>query len=233
MIADMHSHVLPGVDDGSSSLEESAALIAMLKEQNVPWVAATPHFYPNRDHPGEFLERRAKAAAELNAFLEEKGDALPLVLGAEVYYYPGMSDSEALKQLTFGDSPYILVEMPMSPWTDAMFRELVQIREKQGLIPVVAHVDRYIRPLRHHGIPARLEKMPVLVQANASFFLRRGTASMALRMLKKGQIHLLGSDCHNTAHRPPRLGEAVELIRRELGESVLLRLAETAKNIYP
>lgn len=233
MIADVHSHILPGIDDGSASPEESAALIAMLQEQNVPWVAATPHFYPHRDHPDRFLERRAKAAQALEAFLEEKGDLLPIVLGAEVYYYPGMSDSDALKQLTFGHSPYILVEMPMSPWTDAMFRELAQIREKQGLIPVVAHVDRYIRPLRQHGIPARLEKMPVLVQANASFFLRRGTRSLALRMLKKGQIHLLGSDCHNTAHRPPRLGEAVELIRRELGESALLTLAETAKNIYP
>ena len=233
MIADVHSHILPGIDDGSASLEESAALIAMLKEQNVPWVAATPHFYPNRDHLGRFLQRREKAAEELKAFLGEDGQTLPVVLGAEVYYYPGMSDSEALKQLTYGGSPYLLVEMPMSPWTDAMFRELAQIREKQGLIPVVAHVDRYIRPLRHHGIPARLEKLPVLVQANASFFLRRSTRSMALRMLKKGQIHLLGSDAHNVNHRVPRLGEAVEVIRRELGESALETLAENAKNIYP
>lgn len=233
MIADVHSHILPGIDDGSASLEESAALLAMLKEQNVPWVAATPHFYPTRDHPRQFLERRAKAADELKAFLGENGDTLPVILGAEVYYYPGMSDSEALKQLTFGDSPYILVEMPMSPWPEAMYRELAQIREKQGLIPVVAHIDRYIRPLRHHGIPGRLEELPVLVQANASFFLRRATRSMALRMLKKGQIHLLGSDCHNTDHRPPKLGDAVEVIRRELGEPALARLEEYTKKIYP
>lgn len=233
MIADVHSHILPGIDDGSASPEESVALITMLQEQNVPWAAATPHFYPHRDHPDRFLERREKAAEKLKGILEEKGIEFPIIPGAEVYYYPGMSDSDALTRLTLGGSPYILVEMPMSPWTDVMFRELTQIREKQGLIPVIAHVDRYIRPLRHHGIPARLEKMPVLVQANASFFLRPGTRSMALGMLKKGQIHLLGSDCHNTAHRPPRLGEAVELIRRKLGESVLLTLAENAKDIYP
>lgn len=232
MIADVHSHILPGMDDGSASLEESAAMLAMLKAQNISWVAATPHFYPNRDHLQHFLERRAKAAEELKAFLGEKEDTIPFILGAEVYYYPGMSDSEALKELTFGSSPYILVEMPMSPWTDAMFLELARIREKQDLIPVVAHVDRYIRPLHHHGIPARLEKLPVLVQANASFFLRKSTRSMALRMMKKGQIHLLGSDCHNTVQRPPRLGEAVEVIRRKLGESVLETLAENGKNLF-
>lgn len=233
MIADLHSHILPGIDDGSASLEESATLITMLKEQNVPWVAATPHFYPHRDHPDRFLRRREKAAGELKSHLGEDGQTLPIILGAEVYYYPGMSDSEALKQLTYGSSPYILVEMPVSPWTDAMFRELAQIREKQGLIPVIAHVDRYIRPLRQHGIPDRLEKLPVLVQANASFFLERSTRSMALRMLKKGQIHLLGSDCHDVKYRAPRLGEAVAVIRRKLGESALVMLEKNAKNIYP
>ena len=233
MIADLHSHILPGIDDGSASLEESAALITMLKEQNVPWVAATPHFYPHRDHPDRFLQRREKAAEELKSYLGEDGQTLPVILGAEVYYYSGMSDSEALKLLTYGSSPYLLVEMPMGPWTDAMFRELIQIREKQGLIPVIAHMDRYIGPLRKHGIPARLEKLPVLVQANASFFLERSTRSLALRMLKKGQIQLLGSDCHNVKYRAPRLGEAVEVIRRKLGESALVTLEKNAKKIYP
>ena len=233
MIADVHSHILPGIDDGSASLEESAALLAMLKAQNAAWVAATPHFYPSQDHPQRFLERRARAAEQLNAFLGEDAHVPPVILGAEVYYYPGMSDSEALKELTYGQTHYILVEMPMSPWTEAMYRELAQIREKQGLTPVIAHVDRYIRPLRDYGIPKRLEALPVLVQANASFFLRPSTRRMALGMLKKGRIHLLGSDCHNTSHRPPRLDEAVAVIRRSLGEEYLARLEETAKKLYP
>jgi protein-tyrosine phosphatase len=232
MIADVHSHILPGIDDGSASPEESAVLLTMLKQQNVPWVAATPHFYPSQDRPHRFLERRAAALEQLNAFLGEDAGIPPIIPGAEVYYYAGMSDSEALKELTFGGTDYLLVEMPMSPWTESMFRELDRIHEKQGLIPVVAHVDRYIQPLRDHGIPRRLEELPVLVQANAGFFLRPSTRSMALRMLKKGQIHLLGSDCHSIAHRPPRLGEAVEVIRRKLGEAVLEQLAENGKEIY-
>lgn len=232
MIADVHSHILPGIDDGSASVEESAALLARLREQNVRWVAATPHFYPSQDHPERFLARRAEAAERLESYLGEKANTLPIILGAEVHYYPGMSESEALQTLTLGDSHYILVEMPHSPWSERMFRELEMIRERQGLTPVIAHVDRYIQPLRDHGIPGRLESLPVLVQANASFFLRRSTRGMALRMLEKGRIHLLGSDCHNMTSRPPRLEEAEEVIRRR-DPALLNRLESYENRIYP
>ena len=86
---------------------------------------------------------------------------------------------------------------------------------------MVAHVDRYISRFRTHGIPKRLESLPVLVQANAEFFLERSTSRMAMRMLKKGAIHLLGSDCHNLTDRKPDLGDALELIRRHLGVGAL------------
>ena len=231
MIADVHSHILPGIDDGSASPEESAVLLTMLKQQNVPWVAATPHFYPSQDRPHRFLERRAAALEQLNAFLGEDAGIPPIIPGAEVYYYAGMSDSEALKELTFGGTDYLLVEMPMSPWTESMFRELDRIHEKQGLIPVVAHVDRYIQPLRDHGIPRRLEELPVLVQANAGFFLRPSTRSMALRMLRGGQIHLLGCDCHNIDSRKPNLGEAISLIEKRIGNVPVENLRELGRQV--
>ena len=92
-----------------------------------------------------------------------------------------------------------------------MYRELQDIHYKQGLVPIVAHVDRYIRPFKTYDIPRRLADMPVLVQANASFFQNRMTRSMAMRMLQQGQIHLLGSDCHNLTSRAPNLDQAVRL----------------------
>jgi len=114
-----------------------------------------------------------------------------------------------------------------------MYRELEGIYIKQGLTPIIAHVDRYIAPFRTYGIPERLEDLPVLVQANASFFLNRATAGMAIRMLKKGQIHLLGSDCHNLKHRPPRLGEACEVIEKRLGRQMLERLELNGRQVLP
>ena len=231
MLADFHSHILPGIDDGSSSLEESLQMLREEKRQGISRVVATPHFYADHDSPRRFVARRQEAYDRLIGDMKDVPDLPEIRLGAEVYYFHGISECEELELLKIAGTDYIMIEMPMAKWTDTMYRDLLGIREKQGLIPIVAHVDRYIAPFRTQGIPEKLEKLPVLVQANASFFLSRSTRSMALRMLKKGQIHLLGSDCHNMKDRPPRLGEAAEEIRSRLGIEALEQVEETEKLI--
>lgn len=224
-LIDFHTHILPGIDDGSSSLDESIGMLRMEAEQGIECVVATPHFYANHDSPEAFLERRAAA----QKLLEErmlKYEGLPkLQIGAEVHYFSGISESYALKYLTFLQKRCILIEMPMAPWTDNMYKELENIRYKQNIIPIIAHVDRYISPLNTYNIPKRLAEMPVFVQANANFFLRPSTRMMAMRMLKNDQIHLLGSDCHNLNTRLPNLGDAREKIEKHLGSQALRRIS--------
>lgn len=231
MAIDFHSHILPKIDDGSQSLEESLEMLRMSAEQGIDHIVATPHFYPNQNDFERFLRRRSEAEEKLRERMEKEQGLPEISIGSEVYFFQGISDSEAISQLTIGKKRYILIEMPESPWTDSMYRELEGISVKQGLTPVIAHVDRYITPFRSFGIPERLAELPVLVQANASFFLRRTTSGMAMRMLKKGQIDLLGSDCHNIRHRPPRLGEAMALIRSRLGERMIDRLDANGRQI--
>lgn len=224
MIADMHSHVLPGMDDGSASAEESIAMLRQTAAQGIGTIVATPHFYARHDTPEAFFTRRERAERCLREEMQKFAGLPEVKLGAEVHFFHGMSESDVLQRLTIGGKRCILIEMPQSPWTDRMYGELADIRSKQGLIPIVAHVDRYIGRFRTFGIPERLEALPVLVQANAEFFLDRFTAPLALRMLRREQIHLLGSDCHNMGKRPPRLGEAVGKIRHSLGQSALDRI---------
>ena len=222
MVTDFHSHILPGIDDGSASLEESLAMLRLEAEQGIRRVVATPHFYPRHDDPEHFLEKRSCAEAALRAVMAEEPDLPELLVGAEVHFFPGMSHSDILPRLTVAGTDCILVEMPSSPWTESMYRELEQIWRNWGITPVIAHVDRYISPLRTHGIPQKLAQLPVMVQANASFFHK----PMAMRMLKKGQIHLLGSDCHNLISRRPNLGGAVEKIRSRLGDQAVRQINE-------
>lgn len=217
MLTDFHSHILPGVDDGSKSVEQSLEMLRMEAAQGIRRVIATPHFYPRHDSPERFLRRRAEALNRLQEAMEIEEGLPQIELAAEIYFFSGISDSEVLSQLTIGQKRCILLEMPHSPWTDSMYRELEGICVKQGLTPVIAHVDRYIRPFKSYGIPERLKELPVMVQANAEFFLSGSTRRMALRMLKKGQIHVLGSDCHNLKDRKPNLGDAVRLIQERLG----------------
>lgn len=225
-ITDFHSHILPGIDDGSASVEESIAMLRMEAEHGIRRVVATPHFYAGYDSPERFLENRDRAEALLRAEMTKHGDLPELLIGAEVYFFRGMSESELLPQLTIREKHCILIEMPPAPWPEDLFRELENIYERRGIVPIIAHIDRYISPFRTYGLPRRLAELPVLVQANGSFFLERRTSAMAMRMLMADQIQLLGSDCHNITTRKPNLSAALDRIQRKLGPDAIARICE-------
>lgn len=223
-MVDFHAHILPEMDDGSSSLDESLAMLALSREQGIGHVVATPHFRASRDTLEGFLEKRKRRENLLREAMAKTGDLPRLSVGAEVLYFRGISECDFLDRLTITGKRCILIELPPGPWPETVYRELEQIRTRQDLIPVIAHIDRYIGPFRSYGIPERLSELPVMVQANAEFFLRRTTASMALKLLKADQIQLLGSDCHNMSARKPNLGPAIRLLERKLHRDVLVRL---------
>lgn len=217
---DFHSHILPGIDDGSKNPEESVAMLQMEQAQGIDCVVATPHFYPQHDQLSCFLERRAQAVKLLKEKTEGK-DLPRLHIGAEVHFFQGISDCDALPQLTIGGGQYILIEMPQALWTEGMFNQLERIYTKHNLYPIIAHIDRYLGGFRSGKLLRRLEEMPVLVQANAEFFLDKRTEKKAIRLLEAGKIHLLGSDCHNLSSRKPNLEEALKLIRLRLGDEAI------------
>lgn len=230
-IVDFHSHILPGIDDGSDCVETSVAMLRMEAQQGIAHVIATPHFYARYDNPEQFLPARERAYQKLTRELEVHPILPKITVGAEVHFFPGIADSDILEGLTIGEKRCILIEMPDSPWTERMYQEIEDISRQRNMIPVIAHVDRYISPFRTYSIPERLADMPVLVQANASFFLRSATRSLALKLLKQDKIHLLGSDCHNLTTRPPMLGDAVAVIRNKLGEEPLDRIRYYQKEL--
>lgn len=230
MIADMHTHILPGVDDGSPDLETSLRMLDAMYSQGIRRVAATPHFYANHDSPERFLRRRAAAAEKLRQAW--KWEDMELRIGAEVHYFDGISDCEALQDMAIEGTNLILVEMQSAPWSERCFDELQGIRHKRGLIPVVAHLDRYITPLRQFGIPAKLADLPVLVQINSEALLRRGSRSMVLKMLRIGNVHLLGSDCHSMGSRKPNLGEAWKILSDKLDSQALESLTDLEESIW-
>lgn len=232
MVADFHSHVLPGVDDGSKSVAESVRMLEEEAKQNVKYVVATPHFYAHQDMLEQFLDRRALALQRLAGAMEGREDLPRIFPGAEVSYFRGISEIPQLGQLAIRGTNCVLVEMPLTQWTDTMYRELEDIYRRQGLTPIVAHVDRYLTRFRDFGIPQKLEELPVLVQANASFFISKSSRGKALRMLKRGQIHLLGSDCHNLLSRRPNLEEAVDIIADQLGSDGLRQIYSHEKLVF-
>ncbi len=231
MVIDFHSHVLPGIDDGSSSVEESLALLRLQASQGIGCTVATPHFYPRHQKMEDFLRHRQASYEHLMAAAQGLQELPQVILGAEVHYFPGMGSSEELSCLAAGDSGYILIELPQGQWSKRVYEDLEEVRARQGLRPIIAHVDRYISPFSHRGLPRRLMEAGCLIQANASCFLSGMMAPMALRLLRRDEIHLLGSDCHDLRSRPPRLGPAREKIAGKLGQELLDRVDSLGREI--
>lgn len=233
MFIDFHTHVLPGIDDGSASVKESIEILKAEAAQGITHVVATPHFYANHDSPENFLEKRAKAMEILSEELKKYPELPKISLGAEVYFFHGISDCEALPLLTIDNKRFILIEMPTPPWTESMYSELEAIYRKHGLMPIMAHMDRYIMPFSTHGIPEKFAELPVLVQANASFFQRGGlTSAMAIKLLKKDKIQLLGTDCHNMTSRTPNLEKTIQIIEKKLGKDTIDRINKYGKMVF-
>lgn len=232
MIADFHSHILPGVDDGSRSTEESLRMLTEEAKQGVRRIVVTPHFYPSQETMERFLQRRETAARQLQEAVSGRTDLPEIALGAEVLYFRGISEVPEIRKLAIQGTDCILVEMPMARWTDTMYRELEDLRRCQGLTPIVAHVDRYLGRFLDHGIPGRLEQLPVLVQANAEFFINKSSRGKALRMLGREQIHLLGSDCHSMGTRRPNLQEATQIIADRLGPDAMEQILSYENMVF-
>ena len=211
---DFHSHILPGIDDGSSSVEESVALLSMLKDQGIKTVVATPHYDAKRATPEAFVQKRNESYEKL---LPEIKDGFPkVILGAEVAYYPGIERLKGIGSLTAGDSDLLLLEMPISVWTEYTVKELVDLTTTKNMTVVLAHAERYLG-LQSSKTIELLDDSGILRQYNADFFLRFGQKRKALKMLERGEIHLIGSDCHDLALRPPIIGEAYGLMKKKLG----------------
>lgn len=223
---DLHTHVLPGMDDGSGSVAESLEMLEAIAAQGISHVAATPHFYAGENGLEIFLDRRAAAAAELRRYCRRAG--LPkLLLGAEVRYFEGMSRTEGLEALRIEGSELLLLELPFSVWPDRLIGEVSELCRRPGIQIVLAHIERYF-DRQPPELWDRLWKAGALNQCNAGFFLRWRTRRKALRMLERGRIHFIASDCHNPSTRPPRLGEALEAVGDLRG-----RLEENVRELLP
>ena len=155
-----------------------------------------------------------------------------LLLGAEVHYYRGMGSSAELEAFCIGQSNCILIEMPFERWSSYMLRDIENVHARLGLRVIIAHIDRYLSLESPEDIAALKTGANALFQANADFFLQRSTRRKAIKMLDRGEIQLLASDCHNLTTRAPNLGAAVDYIEKKLGDEKLRQIERRSARIF-
>lgn len=232
MRVDFHSHVVPGVDDGSKNTDMSLQMLRSMRQQGTDLVVATPHFYMGRTAPEEYLEKISDACYLLREAIEKSGEEVPqMVLGYEVYYFKGISQANFINLFTIGNSSCILLELPTRPLTNADVEDIYRIRANQGLTPILAHVERYLAFEHFDFLQDMIRQGELLAQVNADSLLRWSTRKKALEFLKSGSAQFVGSDAHNIEQRAPHLGEAMAMIEKKAGKELVQRIDRDSEKL--
>lgn len=209
-MVDFHTHILPSMDDGSQSIEQSAEMLRQMQKQGIKVVVATPHFDMRRESPSEFLARRQKAMDSIKEVIPE---GICVVPGAEVLHCGlPLHSIENLEQLCVGNSQYLLIESIVPDWTEEIYLDLQHLMMQQNITPVLAHIERYYYIGKNRKMIRRLSGEGAVLQMNADAFLKPQMSRKAFKILRKEIVRLLGSDCHNMNIRQPNLKEAVQKI---------------------
>ena len=227
-IIDFHSHMLPGIDDGSSNVETSLKMLQMAKAQGVSVQVLTPHYYPWKEETDAFLLRRHKSLRQL---VENRIPGLPAIrVGAEVAFFSHMRRG-GLQNLCIDGTRVLLIEMPFESWDSQTVDEIASLSLDKGYHVVLAHVERF---LRYRGNAEKLEtlsELPLHMQINAETFLTWNTRRKGLELIRSGKATILGSDAHNLSNRLPNLAAGRQVIERYLGAETLQRMDEEANGL--
>ncbi len=232
MMIDFHSHIIPGVDDGSDSVENSLRMLEVLYNQGIETVVATPHFYGQNESVESFLKRRNSAFEQLYVTAKENMRNLPdILLGAEVALTPDISNLDGLEKLCIGNTNTILIELPYGDTSDWITYAVYEIIAKRRLKPVLAHFERFCREKNALERFSKLVSLDLFIQVNADSFIDKPFYKAVKKLIKNNQVSVIGSDMHNLKDRNSNYDKAVYKIKRKFGEEYLTSMQNNAKKL--
>lgn len=227
---DFHSHILPGIDDGAQTVEESMEMLLSLKEQGVNTVVATPH-YRCECSISRFISNRDKAYNKLMEAIKESDKSFPeIILGAEVSVSGYLLQHKRLERLCIGESNYILLEMPQGNWHPFLYNIIYKISAQYHLKVVIAHIDRYFSTVGKNKKILELVKMQPVFQINSPI-LDYYKGKKLIKWLDMFEVkYIFGTDCHNMDARPPLYSAPLKRFTKKHGEDFLNKTNDFVKN---
>jgi protein-tyrosine phosphatase len=215
---DLHSHLLPGVDDGAVDLSLSLAMARAYVADGVTVVACTPHILPGLyDNSGPAIR---EATAQLQRILQDEGIPLKLVTGADNHVVSSfVAELRSGQLLSLGDTRYVLVEPPHHvppPRLEELFFNVLVA----GYVPVLTHPERLTWINTHYQAIERLFRAGTWMQITAGSLsggFGKTARYWAERMLDEGLVHIIATDAHDLDQRPPQLSLGRELAARRVG----------------
>ncbi|WP_367924242.1 tyrosine-protein phosphatase [uncultured Ruthenibacterium sp.] len=230
-MTDLHSHILPGIDDGAKDLQISLELLRKQYADRVTQIALTPHFNFERQTLEEFLKVRNRAAQELGRAFRMSGIPQRMKLGAEVFYSSEILQTD-MRALCLTGTSLLLIEFPPAYYPQEAADVLYQLT-RRGIVPLIAHVERYAFVRSNPNLLCDLIEAGAYTQMNAtSLMLHRKYQKLYLRMIQHGMIHVVGTDTHSPSKRPPMLADAMKLVEEKCGQQMARRMIENGAVLF-
>lgn len=225
---DLHSHILPGVDDGASDLRTALEMARMAVADGVEIQACTPHILPGLYH-NTGPQIRA-ATRKLQQRLDDEGIPLQLVTGADVRLAPDMAEGlRSGRILSLADTRYVLLE-PSHHVAPLRLIEFFFGVSVAGYAPILTHPERLSWIETRYAEIEQLFHGGVLMQVTAGSLtgaFGRAPRYWAERMLDEGRVHILASDAHSVGRRRPNLAEGRDAAAKRVGEQEAIHLVVT------
>lgn len=215
MIIDIHSHIIPGIDDGSKNMEMTVEMLKNAERDGTKEIIATPHYLVEY---GESIISEVKAfVEEINFIISNEGLNIKVYSGQEVYYTENMIQNYIDGKIgTLNDSKYMLIEFPIRKFDDNIF-DIIYELQIRNITPIIAHPERY-KPI--------IEK-PIYINKfiNEGYLFQMNTGSIegkfgadvkktAEILLDNGIYNFIGSDAHNIKNRNTGLSNAISLANK-------------------
>ena len=225
-MVDIHTHVIPGVDDGSRSVEDTYNMVLEAKEAGFTDIVMTSHYMTHNYEPttGELVTWKEKLQELFNA----KGIDITLHSGMEVYVSNRIGElMQEGKLLTIGGSKYLLMELPINGSINYLDYVLYYL-QSHSIKLILAHPERYVYVQDNPNLIDDYIEKGILIQCNyagiVGFYGKKVEHTMKT-MLKKNQVHFLGSDCHKPDSIYKLIPEAVKKIKKIIGEDEFYRIS--------
>ena len=226
MIFDIHTHILPGVDDGAKDADETKRMLQIASDEGVDAIVATPHFTCGMSK--KQTEQRKELYDAVRNWWKKKEPDKEFYLGNELFYGESLVDAlEEGSALTMNGTRYVLVEFPIYA-EFSYVQKAVRTLQYAGYIPIIAHVERY-EHMQERGKIQSLIDMGAYMQVNASSIVgNHGLIAQhrIVRYLKAGLVHFVASDAHGARVRKPEMRECKAYMERKLGEKKTHQILE-------
>lgn len=215
---DMHSHILPGLDDGSRSMEQSLAMLRIAYEEGITTMIATPHNMPGKGRPSKETIREKIHLLQIKA--DEENISIKILMGTEYYYREEvLNQFEEENAITMGASDHVLVEFnPMEE--KSYIRNAINDINSTGYTPIIAHIERYVQLMKDFDTVEDLSKMGALIQVNAASITGdngRQAKSDTKKLLKRDLVDFVSTDAHSHGHRAPYIRKCATILSKRYG----------------